>query len=123
MDRKSFPKPIESLLLRKTVSILLMHPASLASGSVYSVAERKEHTAKTKMKLAFSLLRFLFRRISVLQESDLIEVTTSLDGNCKSLDPQSIDINRLYWLSIKNPLNLFNYRPQHAFKHFVRFFD
>jgi len=124
MEQKSFPVSIESLLLRKKVSVLLMHPSSLVFNKSYSATGKKaEMWSDIKVKFALSLLRFLFERISLMQKSNLIEVTSHLSDNWKTLCSESVDLNRLYWLSVKNPMKIFQYRPRHTFKHFTCFFD
>jgi len=118
-----FPKPIFSILLRRRVTVLLMHPPTLLVKNPCAGRDKYQIAGNVRTKIVISLLRFLFDRIRFLQKINLIEVTSSLSQNWRPLNLEKIDVKRIYWRSVQSLTHLFNYNPRFVLSHFMRFFD
>lgn len=112
-SRHTFPRLLESVVLRRQVSVMMFHPSYLAV----------ENLSKTRISLTVFMLRFLFRRLRLLQKQKLIRVTSSLNQNWPPLNLQSLDIKRIYSASVRGPMKLFGSNPRFLLSHFLQFFN
>ncbi len=122
-DPRSVPRLLCGLLLRNSVSVLHFHPSSLLFHRYYYPRKRRQLRGETQVKLAISILQFLFKRISILRESNLVDVTSHLSESWRPLKPENLDIGNVYRLGIMNAANHFNYHPRFILSHFMQFFD
>ena len=117
-----FPKPISSVLLRREVTVLLMHPPALLVKNPCAGQDKYEIAGNVRIKFVISLLKLLFNRIRFLQKINLVEVTSSLSQNWQSLHVESVDVEGIYWRSVQSLMRLFNCNPRFVLSHFMRFF-
>lgn len=118
-----FPKPISNILLRRKVTVLLMHPPTLVVKNPCADRDKYEIAGDIRTKIVISMLRFLFYRIRLLQETNLIEVTSSLNQNWSPLNVEKTDVEKIYRQSVKSLSHLFDYNPRFVLSHFKHFFD
>ena len=118
-----FPKPIFSILVRREVSVLLMHPSTLLVKNPCAGRDMYQIAGNVRTKIVISLLRFLFHRIRFLQKTNLIEVTSSLSQNWQPFNLEKIDVKRVYWRSVQSLAHLFNSNPRFVLSHFMHFFE
>ena len=118
-----FPRPITSIILRRRVTVLLMHPPSLVMRNIYVNRKKYQNAGNVRAKIFICSLKMLLDRINLLQKTNLIEVTSSLSKNWQSLRLKEIDVKEIYWQSVQNPMHLFDCNPQFIISHFMRFFD
>lgn len=117
-----FPRPVSSMLLRRTVTVLFMHPAALI-GENFSGAQGTHRAAGTaRAKFRISLLKLLLDRIHLLSRMNLIEVTSSLNEDWRALHLDKVDVEKVYWRSVWSQMHLYNYRPRFVMSHFKHFF-
>jgi len=117
-----FPKPISSILLRRKVTVLLMHPPTLLVKNPCAGRDKYQIAGDVRTKIVISLLRFLFHRIHFLQKINLIEVTSSLSQNWQPLNLEKINVERIYQRSVKSLAHLFDCNPKFVLSHFMHFF-
>ena len=118
-----FPKPISSVLLRRKVTVLLMHPSNLLVKNPCAGRDEYQIAGNVRTKIVISLLKLLFNRIRFLQKTNLIEVTSSLSQNWQYLNPEKIDVKKIYWRSVQSLVHLFDSNPRFVFSHFMDFFN
>jgi len=117
-----FPKPISSLLLRRKVTVLLMHPSNLLVKNPCAGRDKYQIAGNVRTKIVISLLKLLFNRIRFLQKTNLVEATSSLSQNWQPLNLEKLDVKRIYWQSVQSLARLFNSNPRFVFSHFMHFF-
>lgn len=120
--RELLVQPIISVLLRKKVTVLSMHPSNLPIKNPFASADKLKVGGKVRTKLVVSFLRLLLDRIRFLEKANLIEVASSLTQNWRSLNPEEIDVESVYWRSVENVIRLFDCNPRYVLSHFARFF-
>lgn len=118
-----FPKPIFSILLRRKVTVLSMHPSALFLKSLFVGRDKYEMGGNARTKFFICLLRLLLDRIRLLQKTNLVEVTSSLTQNWQPLYLEKIDVERIYRRSVQSLVHLFNCTPQFVLAHFIHFFN
>lgn len=118
-----FPKPITSILLRRKVTVLSMHPPSLLIKNPFAARDKYQIGSNVRIKLLISMLRLLFDRIYFLRKTSLIEVTPPLSKNWQPPHLEKTDVKRIYRQSVQSLMQLFNTNPKFVFSHFMRFFD
>lgn len=118
-----FVQPITSTLLRRKVTVLLMHPSNLPVKNPFARADRIKVGGKVRTKFVISFQRLLLDRIHFLQKANLIEVTSTLSEKWQALRPEKIDVERIYQVSVQGVTYLFNYNSRFVLSHFMRFFD
>lgn len=118
-----FPKPITSVLLRRKVTVLLMHPGSLLVKNLFAERNMYEAGGNARTIFVISMIRLLLDRIHFLQKTNLIEVTSSLSEDWHPLHLEKIDVETIYRGSVQNLMRLFNCNPRFVLSHFMHFFD
>lgn len=125
-SRDFFPKPIESILLRRRVTVLSMHPPILRVQNLFDSKKEYEIGDDARNKLVASLLQLLLNRIRFLKKANLIEVSSPLNQKTQPTQLTRLqieDVRRIYSESVQSQLRLFNINPQFVFSHFMHFFD
>jgi peptidoglycan/xylan/chitin deacetylase (PgdA/CDA1 family) len=118
-----FLQPIISTLLRRKVTVLLMHPSNLPVKNLFASADTIRFGGRVRTKFVISFQRLLLDRIHFLHKTNLIEVAPPLSEKWQALNTQRIDIERIYRVSVQGVNSLFNYNPRFVLSHFKRFFD
>jgi len=121
--RDFFPKPITYKLLRRKVTVLSMHPPTLLVKNPFAKRDEYQIGGNARIKFVISLLKATFNRMRFLQETNLIEVTTSVSQNWQPLELEKVDVKGIYRQSVGNLVRLFNSNPRFVFSHFMRFFE
>jgi len=118
-----FPKPIFSILMRRKVTVLSMHPTTLLVKNAFAGRDKYQIGGNVRTKFIISLLRLLLNRICILQKGNLIQVTSSLSQNWQSICLEKTDVERIYLQSVRSLTHLFNCSPRFVLSHFMHFFD
>lgn len=117
-----FVQPITSTLLRRNVTVLVMHPSNLPVKNPFASADKLKVGGEIRTKFVISFQRLLLDSIHFLQKTNLIQVTSSLGQKGQPLCPEKIDVKRIYRLSVKEVTRLFDCNPRFVLSHFTRFF-
>jgi len=117
-----FPTPILGMLLRRRVTVFFMHPTNLRVGNAFGDRDMCQIAGNVRTKINISLLQLLLERMLILQRLNLIEISSSLSRNWRSLHLEETDIERIYWQSVRSQIDLFGYSPRFILSHFRRFF-
>ena len=117
-----FPKPVFSILLKRKVSVLLMHPSKIVAEKC---PNRKKYKTKSifKTQLFVSSLELLLDIIKLLEKTGLILTTVAFSRSWHHLDSKKLNVERVYWSSARALIHLFGIKPQFVFSHFLRFFN
>lgn len=118
-----FPKPLTWILLRRKVTVLLMHPPTLLVKNPFAGRDKHQIGGNIRTKIVISLLQALLSRMHLLQKTNSIEVISSLSKNWRLLDPKEVDVKRVYWQSVQSLAYLFDFNPRFVFSHFKHFFE
>jgi hypothetical protein len=117
-----FPRFLSNILLQRQVTVLMMHPSKFVQDP--SLERKRSIIADAiSARIAPPFLKFLLARLRLLEEADLINVTSSLDREWPPLDPRDVNVERVYCASLRAPARLFNARPRFIRSHFLRFFE
>jgi len=117
-----FPKPLTSILLRRKVTVLSMHPPTLLVKNPFAGRNEYKIGGNVRTKVVISLLQLFLHRIHFLQKNNLIEVNALLSQNWQPLHPGEIDVERIYQQSVQSVKRLFSFNPHFILSHFMHFF-
>ena len=118
-----FPQLISRILLRRKVTVLLMHPPTMLVKNPCADRDQYQFAGKIRTKFIISLLKFLIARVDFLQKTNLIEVTSTMNKNWPSPILEKKDVEKIYWQSVQSLMRLFNSNPRFILSHFMHFFD
>jgi peptidoglycan/xylan/chitin deacetylase (PgdA/CDA1 family) len=127
---------LQRITLKRDISVLTIHPSTMVNKLDWDLvyypkrnsvelnpSNLTEPPARSPADAASIFHRFdlLLRHLKILQKIHLLEVTPGLKTANRSIDPASIDVKKLYGLSIEWAEG-FGYEPKFLYNHFVRFF-
>jgi len=118
-------------LLKKTVSVLTIHPSLLANrdnwDSIYSASNPKKLSPPTPLsreetRQLLHSLDLLLGNIAMLQKMQMVDTTPRLEAYSRVLRMNKGDVERTYECSMRWALDQ-NYRPKFLLNHFFKFFE
>lgn len=118
-------------LLRKTVSVLTIHPSLLANGdnwdSIYSASNPKKLSPPTPLsreetRQLLHSVDLLLANIAMLQKMQMVDTSPRLEADSRALKISKCDVERTYACSMRWALDQ-NYRPKFLLNHFFKFFE
>ena len=118
-------------MLRQNFCILLMHPSHVVfklreffyhqyTNPFHPIRIRKR--APTQVTSRFLELETFLSMLHLLRKKGLIKLTNRLERAENTLDPQEIDVVKVYNKSLYAAKNLFGYKPKFLLSHFYSFF-